>query len=248
MIHYHGTPITPNSAAAEVLQARHAFVSFAHPNQIDIITDVCQSFAMDNGAFTAWKSGKQIDNWDAYYHWVDEYKNHPAFDFAIIPDVIDGDEFDNDLLIKGCPISKRYMTPVWHMDESLDRFASLCNNWDRVCIGSSGEYSSIGDKYWWQRMGSALNHIINADGYPPCKLHGLRMLDPEIFKRLPLASADSTNIGRNIGIDKHWQGNYMPPDKTWRARIMAARIESINGSSNWGEWVQKDFLKDLINE
>jgi hypothetical protein len=38
------------------------------------------------------------------------------------------------------------------------------------------------------------------------RLHGLRMLNPEVFSRLPFASADSTNIGRNIGIDQAWRG------------------------------------------
>ncbi len=35
-------------------------------------------------------------------------------------------------------------------------------------------------------------------GRPRVKLHGLRMLDVEVFSRLPLASADSTNVARNI--------------------------------------------------
>ena len=65
-------------------------------------------------------------------------------------------------------------------------------------------------------MAETMNAICT-DGLPACKLHGLRMLDPEVFTRLPLASADSTNIARNIGIDSAWTGAYMPPSKESRA-------------------------------
>ena len=34
MIHYHGFPITPATVANYAVQAGHAFVSYAHPDQI----------------------------------------------------------------------------------------------------------------------------------------------------------------------------------------------------------------------
>jgi hypothetical protein len=59
MIHYHGLPITPATAAAKVMTGRHAFVSFAHQQQLDVALEVCQSFALDNGAFSAWRGTYQ---------------------------------------------------------------------------------------------------------------------------------------------------------------------------------------------
>ncbi|HGF0958712.1 TPA: class I SAM-dependent methyltransferase [Yersinia enterocolitica] len=67
-------------------------------------------------------------------------------------------------------------------------------------------------------------------GQPITKLHGLRMLNPTIFTRLPLASADSTNVARNIGIDSAWKGTYSPQSKETRASILVERIESFNGA------------------
>jgi hypothetical protein len=245
MIHYHGLPITPGHAAAEIMSGKHAFVSFAHNDQLEIALDICQSFALDNGAFSAWKSGKPITDWSNYYEWVEKYMHSPGFDFAVIPDVIDGDEIQNDNLIAEWPHEKALSAPVWHMHESIERFYHLCHNWPTVCIGSSGAFAQVGTVQWWARMGRALNEIVNEYGQPPCKLHGLRMLDPEVFSRLPLSSADSTNIGRNVGIDKNWsKGNYLPPDKTWRGKVMAARIESVNGAPAWLEMVQKDMFGD----
>lgn len=233
MIHYHGLPITPASAAAEVLQGRHAFVSFANPDQIDIAIECCQSFALDNGAFPNMSKGKEIKDWQPVYDWYESVKNIPGCDFLVIPDDIKGDEVSNDKLLNEWPFDQSIGAPVWHMHESIERFYDLCHSWGRVCIGSSREYMDIGTPKWWARIGSAINEVVDENGYPPCKLHGLRMLNPDIFSKLPLSSADSTNIGRNIGIDKSWKGNYMPPDKPWRARVMAARIESVNSLSRW---------------
>lgn len=231
MIHYHGLPITPDTAAVAAVGGGHAFVSFAHPGQLGLAMDVCQSFALDNGAFSAWMSGEPITDWNDYYRFVLDVCRHPGFDFAIIPDVIDGTEKQQDDLIAQWPLGSCGV-PVWHMHEPVIRLMTLCKRWNRVAIGSSGEYATVGDSLWWNRMAEAMNAICS-NGYPPCKLHGLRMLDSEVFTRLPLASADSTNIGRNVGIDSRWTGSYAPPTKQARAQILRQRIESNNGAQKW---------------
>lgn len=233
MIHYHGLPITPATAAARVLTGRHAFVSHQHPDQLPIAMHVCQSFALDNGAFSAWRGGRPVTDWTGYYEWVRDVRRHPCFDFAIIPDVIDGDESDNDALLDEWPLERYEGVPVWHMHESIERFQNLCELWPRVAIGSSGDFATVGTARWWDRIAQALNAVCDSGGYPPCKLHGLRMLNPDVFSRLPFASADSTNIGQNIGIDSAWRGSYQPPDKEWRALVLAARIESTNSAATW---------------
>jgi hypothetical protein len=75
--------------------------------------------------------------------------------------------------------------------------------------------------------------VCDEDGRPMTRLHGLRMLDPAVFTRLPFASADSTNIGRNVGIDQAWRGAYTPPTKEARAQILRARIEAHNAPATW---------------
>ena len=233
MIHYHGLPITPVDVCGETMQGKHAFVSYQHKSQLQIAMEVCQSVAVDNGAFSAWKKGKPIKDWSGFYEWISEFINHPAFDFAVIPDVIDGDEVQNDELLLSCPLQKHQSAPVWHMHESIERFYNLCHTYPRVCIGSSGSFAKIGTPQWWGRINAAMSEVVDDNGYPPCKLHGLRMLNPAIFSKLPFASVDSTNVARNIGIDQAWFGSYTPPDKVWRAKLMIARIESINGAQRY---------------
>ena len=242
MIHYHGSPITPASAAAKVLAGRHSFVSFANPEQLPIAIEVCQSFALDNGAFSAWMSDNPVTDWTPFYQWVAKYMNTPNFDFFVIPDVIDGDEKANDALLRDCPLPKHMAAPVWHMHETTSRLQWMARNYPRVCIGSSGEFAMVGTPKWWERINVALASIVDTNGQPICKLHGLRMLNPEVFTRIPFASADSTMVGRNVGMDGAWKGTYMPPDKDWRAQVLAARIESHNSANCWTNQPQQESL------
>ena len=210
-------------------------MSFAHFDQLSIAIELCQSFAVDNGAFSAWRSGNPITDWTDFYDWALNVKKVPSCDFAVIPDVIDGVEADNDALLRDCPLPTWFGAPVWHMHESLERLEQLANTYVRVCIGSSGEFSTVGSQAWWSKIGQAMRVLCDDMGRPICKLHGLRMLDPDIFTKLPFASADSTNIGRNVGIDNNWKvGNYQPPTKEMRAQVMRSRIEAHNAPAVWG--------------
>ena len=238
MIHYHGTPITPDSAANKAISGGHAFVSFSRPDQLGLALDVCQSFAVDNGAFSAWRSGKPITDWSRYYQWIAELHRYPSFDFAVIPDVIDGDEKANDALLAEWPwrgTTKGGMVgaPVWHMHEQIDRLLRLVMEWPRVCIGSSGQFAMVGDSKWWGRMTEAMNAVCDKNGNPLAKLHGLRMLNADVFSKLPLSSADSTNIARNVGIYTKWRGSYSPASKSVRATVLRDRIEAHQSLTFW---------------
>ena len=241
MIHYHGTPVGGKlEERARFLKGRHALVSIAYPDDIALVADTCQSFILDNGAFTAWKSGTSTD-WRRYYTWVATWAGHPGFDFAIIPDVIDGDEKDNDRLLAEWP-SDLNGVPVWHLHESIRRLYSLSQRYEKVAIGSSGEWSSPGSNHWWERMSAVMDDVCTA-GVPPCQLHGLRMLNPKVFSRLPLTSADSVNASVNAGSLKRF-GLYIPPSRSQRASVIADRIETFNSAPVWtgaGSGCEYDF-------
>lgn len=235
MIHYHGTPIGGSREMAPIfLLGRHAFVSFAHQEQLQIVAECCQSFAFDNGAFSAWMGGKPVSDWSGYYEWVLEWHRHPGFDWAVIPDVIDGSEADNDALIVEWrnSMARPYVgVPVWHLHESLYRLRRLAVEWPRVALGSSGEWATVGDERWVARMHLAMGTLCGAGNRPICKLHGLRMLNPEIFTCWPLSSADSTNAGQNghresmkLGMACAAQG------ADW---IASRRIEPFNSAACW---------------
>jgi hypothetical protein len=250
MIHYHGGPVTPNTSAIALWSQRHAMISFARPEQMSLAAEICQSFSVDNGAYSFWKGG-ELPNWEAYSSWLELWSQHPGFDFAIVPDVIEGTEKENDDLIDWWFSSeaRRYTSvPVWHMDESLERLERLSwlHPW-RVALASAGPYVVVGTPIWWGRMSEAMNVICDDLGRPRCKLHGLRMLNPTIFSYLPLASADSTNVARNIGLDDRWDSPYCPRSKELRALVLADRIEQHASAARWsgmivGEQMNLDLL------
>lgn len=233
MIPYYGTPITPDVAALAALRNAHAFVSWRRPDQLGLAVQVCQSYAVDNGAFSAWREGKPVTDWSAFYQFADDCRRTPSCDFAVIPDVIDGSEADNDALLAEWPLGPAFGAPVWHMHESLDRLYRLVCDYPRVCFGSSGEFATVGNTKWWTRMREAMLVACDLRGRPLARFHGLRMLNPKVFSRLPFASADSTNIARNIGIDGAWSGAYPPGSKPGRAAVLRDRIEAHAAPPTW---------------
>lgn len=232
MIHYHGTPLTPTDDMVKAFAARHAMVSFENPQQIAIACEVCQSVVLDNGAFSAWTKDKVYD-FDGFAEWAAKWISHPAVEWCVIPDKIDGSEADNDAFLRDWGMPAALSVPVYHMHESIDRLARLAADYPRVALGSSGDFAVVGNDKWWHRMADMLDAICDGEGRPLVKLHGLRMLDPGVFSKIPLASADLTNVARNVGIDSAWRQAYAPHSRSVRALILMERIERRASASYW---------------
>lgn len=232
MIHYHGMAGAGTTADMVMLsKGRHCFISYASRSQLPLFASVCSSFALDNGAFTAWKQGKPFDM-SGYTEFVMEWMQHPAFDWAVMPDVIDGTEEENDALLEEWTLPKHIGVPVYHMHESFERLERLIDNYDYICLGSSGEYSQPNSKIWWSRMTKIMGVATDNKGKPKVRMHGLRMLNPKVFTRLPLKSADSTNAERN-GLLVERFGMYPPPTRGQRAAVIADRVENEQSASTW---------------
>ena len=231
MIPYHGTPISgPETQAVKFLARRHALVAFLYQQHMAIVASVCQSFVLDCSAYTAWKQGVEID-FRAYLRWVRHWHRHPGFDWAIIPDNITGTEEENDELLGAWP-EDLMGVPVWHMHESIDRLKRLSEKYRVVALGSSGQFSRPNSRVWWDRMDETMDAVCDKNGVPPCQFHGLRMMDPRVFTKVPLKSADSTNVGVNVSSKKRF-GIYVPPSESVRAEMIADRIEFFNSPATW---------------
>ena len=225
MIRYHGGPITPEPAALACWKRSHAMISFVNPDQAALAFAVADTVAIDNGAWPIFAAGKGSIDVPAYRDFVETWARHPAFDWCLIPDIIDGSEEDNRFLI-GEWMSHGFAVgigsvPVWHMHESLEYLEWLVAQFNRVAIGSSGEYVTIGTPRWWGRISEAMGVACDANGCPLVRLHGLRQMDPEVFSVVPYASVDSTNVARNIGIDSAW------------AMLLRDNIENHASAARW---------------
>jgi hypothetical protein len=162
MIHYHGTPITPRTALA-TMPGRHFCISYAAPHDLAWCLSHGASVMLDNGAFSAWTRGAAVD-WGAFYAWAEPHLGHPHW--AVIPDVIDGDEAANDALVTACVLPREFAAPVWHMHESLDRLARLADAFPRICVGSSGQYSKPGSAEWAARIDAAWDTLARTGRRP----------------------------------------------------------------------------------
>ena len=215
MIHYHGTPITPLAALYE-LSGRHFCVSHMRPDDVRRCHEIGQSVMLDNGAFSKWRRGADTD-WPAYYGWCDVWLDYPTT-WAVIPDVIDAGTQEQDALLREWPYGQRG-APVWHMDEPVDRLLRLTDEWSRVCIGSTDEYSRVLSPAWQRRMDEAFNAISRRNSRMPW-LHMLRGMQLSGM-HWPFASVDSTDIAQNHHL----------PQKS--PRSMADRWDAMQTPSNW---------------
>lgn len=252
MIHYHGTPLGGLRVdVPRILHGRHAFVSFLAQEDLPVVAEVCESFAFDNGDYSAWKRGADLDL-DGYLAWCEEWHTHPGFDWCVIPDVIDGDERDNNDLVSWwvsecrtrAPSLLLRSVPVFHMHESLDRLRGLMHLslafFDRIAIGSSGQWPQPGVSPGWdERISEIMQVVCDERGRPKVRLHGLRMLNPEIFTKYPLASADSTNVSQN----HHAAREQRAVTACQRADIIAWRAEKFQSPAAWVKQEQRELFR-----
>lgn len=239
VLHYHGSPITPLHRLLDPtdgLQGRCFCVSFAAPEQIELLHEIGQSVMLDNGAYSIWRlaqEGKPIPSrlrraaegdWSDYYTWVEPWLDYRTT-WAVVPDVIGGTEAENDALVADWPYGVYRGAPVWHLHESLHRLRRLCLCWPRVCVGSSGQYADPTSDRWRHRMEDAFNAICPNQG-PPTWLHMLRAMDQAAGGPFPFASCDSSNLAQN-----HAGNNGGRPRKSLRA--MADAIDARQAPARW---------------
>lgn len=243
MIVYHGTPFgIPRDMVLRVCAYRHLLISYAISNRAwRTWTEVCASFVIDNGAFTAWKQGQEFCL-DGFYAFAEEALDQPHCSWALAPDVIDGDEDANDHLLRSMPVWFRYRAvPVWHMHESLLRLERLCGEYQLVAIGSSGRYEPPGCDVWFSRMHEAWTIVDNFR----TRIHGLRMAHPRIVQRLPFASVDSSNAARNGGNETHYNGPLAGCSVETRTRVLAENLELCPKARSYDRPKQNDLFANL---
>ena len=196
MIHYHGTPISPR-AELDKLAGKHFCVSYARTDNLSWCIKNAQSIMFDNGAFSSYTRGQKF-NAPKYIKWLDD-KLYGA-NWAVIPDMIDGDVEDQVKLISKWPYPKHVSAPVWHMHLSLDWLWEIVDNYPRFCFGSSGEYWKVGDAKWSRRADQAWDLIQKSNTRPWVHMmRGLKLRK----ERWPFASADSTYVARGFKDKKY---------------------------------------------
>jgi hypothetical protein len=136
-----------------------------------------------------------------------------------VPDVIGGDVITQREMVKTWPFPKQFGVPVWHLGLPIEYLFELCDEWGRVCLGSSGEFWQVGSPKWSAKMDETFNKLAQRYSRLPWT-HGLRMLG-QGTQEWPLSSADSTNVALHHG------------EQTTCAGCMAKRINKQNPPTTW---------------
>jgi len=216
-----GLPITPIHLVHELAGSSFC-LSYATRNRlgqqlgwaIDLVADD-GILLLDNGAFSAWRQGHELDI-PGFVRWCADIMAVCPQAVAVVPDVIDGDEAANDEMLVdfvGHQLEQDVYLPgdrtmaVWHMHEPIDRLLRLIEGgYYFVAIGSSGEYAKIGTPQWHHRIREALGAIdefcAGSDGaYVRPWIHMMRAQSE--LHRYGFDSADSCSVAVNHCRYKH---------------------------------------------
>lgn len=224
MIHYHGTPLTPK-IERQKMAGKHFCVSFADTRDAEWCLTHGQSIMWDNGAFSFYTQGKEID-WASYYLWLEARLQHPHW--AVVPDFIDGSLEENTRLLKEWPHRRDCAAAVWHLAEPIDHLIKMCDmGFSKICFGSSGRYWQVGSAEWEMRADQAFNALAKNGALPWVHmLRGLAMCGD----RWPFASADSVNVARNY------------KDSSTCPERMARRIDAVQCPIQWHQRPEQEEM------
>jgi hypothetical protein len=212
-----GLPLNPVRHLSEIDGASFC-VSYATRDKLggqldDAIAAVGPEEIMlvDNGAFSAWRSGQPMDV-EGFARWAADILARCPQAVAVVPDVIDGTAEDNDAMLidfygvcwqANVDIDSDRMMAVWHMHEPLHRLTGLIEGgYQYIAIGSSGEYAQPGTDSWHNRIREAFAAIDQfiAEGEGAWRRPWLHMMRAQAeAHRYDFDSADSCNLAVNHG-------------------------------------------------
>ncbi len=218
-----GLPLNPAHLLDQL--AGHSFcVSYYHRSKlgrqlvqaIDLVGED-QLLMVDNGAFSAWRSGKALDeqHWDAFARWGIRILDACPQAVMVIPDVIGGTVEENhqlacdftaglSLLYGRNDLVDRCMM-VWHMHEAVEHLLGMVEGgYQYIAVGSSGEYAKVGTPAWHARIREAFAALDGlcqeGSGYRRPWMHLMR--GQSMFHLYPFDSCDSCNVAVN---HRAWQ-------------------------------------------
>lgn len=217
---FHGTPITPNWLLKGLCVGQYGpviglycfCVSYWRPDQISLVCKIARRVMIDCGAFSVWQENlKRIAKGlepivvdyafrQAYYAFCRLWLAvAPPGSFFVIFDEIDAGSQVQDALLDEVPEDLLpYAWPVWHMDEPVSRAIMLWKRFGRICVGSTGEFVTVGSPEWRARIDElslAAREEFGEVPPPTHMLRGLQCQKPEFDT--PFSQVDSAHEARN---------------------------------------------------
>jgi hypothetical protein len=138
---------------------------------------------LDSGAFSAWKSGFEIDIY-SYIDFVRKYGE--LFEAYFVLDVVgDGEKtWENQEIMEKEGLSP---IPIYHTSTDI-QYLYKCLEYPYFGLSVTGTSNFLGKMQANERCFSI---ICDDDGYPRSKVHGLGVTSPKFIIRYPYYSVDS---------------------------------------------------------
>lgn len=217
---FHGTPITPDALLKGLRKRTYCFcVSYWRPDQIALVAQIARRVMIDNGAFSIWMANRRaaakalkaglrppepvvVDRIfrDGFLAFVREWLPQcpPGSFFVPFDEIEAGSQVQNALLEEMPEGMRALASPVWHMNEPIDRAVGLAIVYGRLCVGSTDEFVTVGSRAWRGRMDDLFNRLKAdfGDDLPPVHMLRGMQCQKDDFD-YPFVSVDSTDLGRN---------------------------------------------------
>jgi len=164
---------------------------------------------LDSGAFTSYKQGVIIDI-DTYIEFVKKYEKYLyAYINLDVMDDKDGSEsYANWLYIKSKGLNP---LPVYHPHADIKYLELYMEKEKYICIGGIASLNTEVQIKFFDRLWP--DYLVDKEGYPKLKVHGLGLTALSVLLRYPWWSVDSTTwlvAGRfgSIYVPKKINGRY----------------------------------------
>ncbi len=176
------------------------------------------SIMLDSGAYSAWTQGVEIKIED-YIEFIKKHSD--TITHCINLDVIlDGEgSYNNWVKMREAGIDA---IPVYHLGTDEKWLEKYLAQTDYIALGAIANMSTplrlLGLSHIWEK------YLLDDDGYPKFKVHGLGLTSFKIMKMFPWYSVDSTSwvaTGRNgsIYVPRQQFGEWIYDEDSWKITV-----------------------------
>jgi hypothetical protein len=152
---------------------------------------------LDSGAFSAYTKGYEIDI-EAYARYIDDNKD--LFEVASVLDAI-GDPVGTWKNQKRLEALGSAVLPCYHYGEPEEYLTHYIDNYEYITIGGMVPINTAQLRIWLDRIWT--KYLTDETGKARLKVHGFGLTVPELMRRYPWYSVDSSSwvqIAANGGI------------------------------------------------
>jgi len=200
-----------------------------------------KDFLLDSGAFSMF-SGIKVDikeYVDKYIEFINKYdiKNFFELDLYELIGTKETEELRKYIEDK----TKKLTIPVWHIYLGTDYYKKLCNDYNYIAIGASGQH----DSKWTRKDPDKLKKLVQYANSKKVRVHGLGYTNHKGLSEIPFYSVDSTSwlSGNRFGSVYEFKNNKM--SKHLKPEGMRVKTYET-AKNNFDQWVSYQIYLDSI--